>query len=278
MVPTNKNMHNRQGPLRDIHEIHSETQLDLLPMIQNNDLSASTPTNEEGNDNTVESGVDYSNLVMKTIDPKPLYVPPLNFSLVEDGIYRSGFPMPINYPFLEQLGLKTIIYLGDLGEKKKDEKAKNKDIEKSETVPKEKDKQDKEKKDKHGTAEIMDNYKKWIDTTDIKFHHLFMKSALEPFTLEEDRTQALETITTALQLIVNKQNFPILIHSNKGKHRIGVLVGLMRKLLQGWCLSGIFEEYEKFAMGKSEFDLECIELWQPELYVENEWKPDFVRS
>lgn len=273
MLPSSNNKPNKLGPSRDIHEILSGTQLDLLPMIEKNDLSDSIPTNGESSNNTVESGVDYSNLVMKTINPKPLYVPPLNFSLVEDGIYRSGFPMPINYPFLEQLGIKTIIYLGDLGEKKKDEKLKKKNKEEGDKKPKEK-----EKKDKHGTAEIMDNYKKWIETTDIKFHDLFIKSALEPFTLEEDRTQALETIKTALQLIVNKQNFPILIHSNKGKHRIGVLVGLMRKLLQGWCLSGIFEEYEKFAMGKSEFDLECIELWQPELYVENEWKPDFVRS
>ena len=276
MLPSSNHKPNKLGPSRDIHEMDSGTQLDLLPMIEKNDLSDSIPTNGESSNNTVESGVDYSNLVMKTINPNPLYVPPLNFSLVEDGIYRSGFPMPINYPFLEQLGIKTIIYLGDLGEKKKDEKLKKKNKknkEEGDKTPKEK-----EKKDKHGTAEIMDNYKKWIETTDIKFHDLFIKSALEPFTLEEDRTQALETIKTALQLIVNKQNFPILIHSNKGKHRIGVLVGLMRKLLQGWCLSGIFEEYEKFAMGKSEFDLECIELWQPELYVENEWKPDFVRS
>lgn len=275
MLPSSNNKPNKLGPSRDIHEMDSGTQLDLLPMIEKNDLSDSIPTNGEPSNNTVESGVDYSDLVMKTINPKPLYVPPLNFSLVEDGIYRSGFPMPINYPFLEQLGIKTIIYLGDLGEKKKDEKLKKKKKNKEEGDKKPKEK---EKKDKHGTAEIMDNYKKWIETTDIKFHDLFIKSALEPFTLEEDRTQALETIKTALQLIVNKQNFPILIHSNKGKHRIGVLVGLMRKLLQGWCLSGIFEEYEKFAMGKSEFDLECIELWQPELYVENEWKPDFVRS
>ena len=277
MLPSSNHKPNKLGPSRDIHEMDSGTQLDLLPMIEKNDLSDSIPTNGESSNNTVESGVDYSNLVMKTINPKPLYVPPLNFSLVEDGIYRSGFPMPINYPFLEQLGIKTIIYLGDLGEKKKDEKLKKKKKKKNKEEGDKKPKE-KEKKDKHGTAEIMDNYKKWIETTDIKFHDLFIKSALEPFTLEEDRTQALETIKTALQLIVNKQNFPILIHSNKGKHRIGVLVGLMRKLLQGWCLSGIFEEYEKFAMGKSEFDLECIELWQPELYVENEWKPDFVRS
>ena len=277
MLPSSKNKPNKLGPSRDIHEMDSGTQLDLLPMIEKNDLSDSIPTNGEPSNNTVESGVDYSNLVMKTINPKPLYVPPLNFSLVEDGIYRSGFTMPIYYPFLEQLGINTMIYLGDLGEKKKDEKLKKKKKKKNKEEGDKKPKE-KEKKDKHGTAEIMDNYKKWIETTDIKFHDLFIKSALEPFTLEEDRTQALETIKTALQLIVNKQNFPILIHSNKGKHRIGVLVGLMRKLLQGWCLSGIFEEYEKFAMGKSEFDLECIELWQPELYVENEWKPDFVRS
>lgn len=96
---------------------------------------------------------------MKTVNAKPLYVPPLIFSLVEHGIYRSGFPMPINYPFLEQLGLKTIIYLGNLGEKKKNEKLKDKENEKGDKMLKEKEKS-KEKKDMHGTAEIMDNYKK----------------------------------------------------------------------------------------------------------------------
>lgn len=273
MVPSTDRNSGNKKELRDIHEIDSETQLDLLPMVTNNDVLNNIPTNSDSNDINMESGADYTNLFMKTINPKPQYVPPLNFSLVEDSIYRSGFPMPINYPFLEQLGLKTIIYLGDLGEKKtKDGNPKNKEKEMGDKAPK-----DKEKKDKHGTAEIMENYKKWVDTTDIEFHHLFIKSALEPFTLEEDSNGALESVTKALQLILNKQNFPILIHSNKGKHRIGVLVGLMRKLLQGWCLSGIFEEYEKFALGKSEFDLECIELWQPELYVDEEWRPDFLR-
>ena len=42
-------------------------------------------------------------------------------------------------------------------------------------------------------------------------------------------------------------------------------------------MSGIFEEYEKFAMGKSEFDLEFIELWQPELTYDVNWLPEFVR-
>lgn len=197
-----------------------------------------------------------------TIIPRPNYVPPLNFSLVEDGIYRSGFPMPINYPFMQQLKLKTIIYVGDLCHEK----------------AKKTGKEEKPKKDKNGTAEIYEKYKAWISSTDIKFCPLLVHSSQEPFTLVETQAQTQESLEAALHLILDKRNFPILIHLNKGKHRIGVLVGLMRKILQGWCMSGIFEEYEKFAMGKSEFDLEFIEMWQPELSYEEEWLPGFVRA
>lgn len=185
-----------------------------------------------------------------------IYVPPLNFALVEHSIYRSGFPMPKNYPFLKQLGLKTIIYLGDLGLN---------------------DNKDGKKKDKYGSEEIMTNYQDWLKTTDIQFHKLLFDSPQEPFLNSKKQQQAQESLRIALQLMLDKNNFPMLIHSNKGKHRIGVLVGLMRKILQGWCLSGIFEEYEKFAMGKSEYDLEFIELWQPELWVNDLSKPEFVR-
>lgn len=242
--------------LKDIHDIHSDTQLSILPM------ASGTQNDHEKYHHTTQLGsseYDYLRLRLRTIAPKPLYVPPLNFSLVEDRIYRLGFPMPINYPFLKQLGLKTIIYLGDLGQ------SKGKDGEK------------KKKKDKHGTADIMDSYTAWVKTTDITFHHLMMESSQEPFTLQEELEQSQASLTKALQLMVDKQNFPILIHSNKGKHRIGVLVGLIRKLLQGWCMSGIFEEYEKFAMGKSEFDLEFIETWQPELWIDEAHIPEFVR-
>ncbi|CDY67903.1 hypothetical protein IGI04_004172 [Brassica rapa subsp. trilocularis] len=36
---------------------------------------------------------------------------PSNFSMVEDGIYRSGFPKPENFGFLTTLSLRSIIYL-----------------------------------------------------------------------------------------------------------------------------------------------------------------------
>ncbi|CCE87290.1 Piso0_005838 [Millerozyma farinosa CBS 7064] len=227
-----------------------------------------------------ESGVEENGRIdgqmqsdVGTLSPKARYVPPLNFSLVEDGIYRSGFPMPINYPFLEQLGLKTIIYLGDLGHDKKKSKPSSTDKSGAEA----KSKKDKDKSDKHAAGEIWQDYQRWIETTDIKFFNLLMESSQEPFIMDSEHKQSEEALTRALQLILDRRNFPILIHSNKGKHRIGVLVGLMRKILQGWSMSGIFDEYEKFAMGKAEYDLEFIELWQPELYVNVENKPDFLR-
>jgi len=37
--------------------------------------------------------------------------PPLNFSAVDRGLYRSGFPIELNYEFLRQLGLRSIICL-----------------------------------------------------------------------------------------------------------------------------------------------------------------------
>ncbi|KAJ0244589.1 Tyrosine-protein phosphatase DSP3 [Hirschfeldia incana] len=36
---------------------------------------------------------------------------PSNFSMVEDGIYRSGFPKPENFGFISTLNLRSIIYL-----------------------------------------------------------------------------------------------------------------------------------------------------------------------
>jgi tyrosine-protein phosphatase SIW14 len=40
-----------------------------------------------------------------------LLIPPLSFSLVCSGVYRSAAPSPRNFAFLANLGLKSIIYL-----------------------------------------------------------------------------------------------------------------------------------------------------------------------
>ena len=60
----------------------------------------------------------------------------------------------------------------------------------------------------------------------------------------------------ALEVLLDKRNHPVLIHSNKGKHRAGVLVGCVRKLLMGWGLAATFAEYGRYAGEKGEADLE----------------------
>jgi tyrosine-protein phosphatase SIW14 len=36
-------------------------------------------------------------------------VPPLNFAMVEEGIFRSGFPETTNFRFLKSLNLRSIV-------------------------------------------------------------------------------------------------------------------------------------------------------------------------
>ena len=44
-------------------------------------------------------------------DQGGLLIPPINFGMVEEQLYRSGMPNELNFPFLERLNLKKIIYL-----------------------------------------------------------------------------------------------------------------------------------------------------------------------
>lgn len=168
---------------------------------------------------------------------KNVLVPPLNFALVAEGVYRSGHPLKINYKFLQNLHLKAIIYLGDRSEEENKE------------------------------------YIEWANSNGIKFFYFYCPSVKEPF-VENDP----EANTEALKLLLDTRNFPILIHSNKGKHRVGVLVGTMRKMLQGWSLASIFDEYSRFASGKGDADVEFIELFNPTLTYDPKYAPEWLRS
>lgn len=45
-------------------------------------------------------------------------IPPLNFSMVASGVYRSGFPNRKNHAFLQQLGLKSVLYVVHVHERR----------------------------------------------------------------------------------------------------------------------------------------------------------------
>ena len=42
-------------------------------------------------------------------DGEEIFVPPLNFAMVDNGVFRSGFPDSANFSFLQSLGLRSIL-------------------------------------------------------------------------------------------------------------------------------------------------------------------------
>lgn len=174
-------------------------------------------------------------------------VPPLNFALVAEDVYRSGHPLEINYPFIENLNLRTIVYIGD----PPSSKDKNKDV---------------------NSVKIFQRFQEWAKDKNIRLVHFHQPAAKEPFR-ENDK----DIIRQTLEIILDTRNLPVLLNSNKGKHRIGVLIGVMRVLLQGWSLATTFDEYIKFANGKSDADLEFIERFREVIEYDPEFAPQWLR-
>ncbi|KAH9315568.1 hypothetical protein KI387_024195, partial [Taxus chinensis] len=75
----------------------------------------------------------------------------------------------------------------------------------------------------------------------IKLFHFGIEGNKEPFVNIPENI-----IREALKVLLDARNHPVLIHCKRGKHRTGCLVGCLRKV-QSWCLSSIFDEYQRFA-------------------------------
>lgn len=90
----------------------------------------------------------------------------------------------------------------------------------------------------------------------ITLYQMGMSGNKEPFV-----EISAELITAALRILLDPAKHPILIHCNRGKHRTGCLVGVLRRL-QGWSHTIIFDEYRMFAAPKERpMDQQFIELY-----------------
>lgn len=58
-----------------------------------------------------------------------------------------------------------------------------------------------------------------------------------------------EIMQSIMEVVLEKENHPILIHCNHGKHRTGCAVAVMRHVA-GWNVDSIVEEYSGFAEPK----------------------------
>ncbi|PSK36302.1 hypothetical protein C7M61_004126 [Candidozyma pseudohaemuli] len=100
------------------------------------------------------------------------------------------------------------------------------------------------------------SHEDFFEEEGIQLFHLGMAGNKEPFVIISS-----ELITEAIKIVINPANQPILIHCNRGKHRTGCLVGVLRRL-QKWSLTIIFDEYRKFAAPKERpMDQQFIELY-----------------
>jgi tyrosine-protein phosphatase SIW14 len=73
----------------------------------------------------------------------------------------------------------------------------------------------------------------------------------------------LQMMTSILSVVLDRQNHPLMLHCNHGKHRTGCVVAAMRKV-SGWDLQRVLNEYELYAAPKlRECDVEYISAFQP---------------
>ncbi|KAI4302047.1 hypothetical protein L6164_035266 [Bauhinia variegata] len=162
-----------------------------------------------------------------------ILVPPPNFSMVEDGIFRSSFPQPSNFGFLQSLNLGSIIYFCP-----EPYPQENLDFLRSQNIR---------------------LFQFGIEGKTVIFFCPMVSPVIRCAALDLSVSILKDTMMEALKVLIDVRNHPVLIHCKRGKHRTGCLVGCLRKL-QNWCLSSVFEEYERFAGAKSRaMDLRFIE-------------------
>ncbi|CAM9103240.1 unnamed protein product [Phaeothamnion confervicola] len=168
-----------------------------------------------------------------------MFFPPVNFGAVEEGLYRSGLPSEINYPFLDRLNLKTIIYL-------------------------------------FPDDDIDAQLESFLEDQDIR---LICLGEHDDKRSPKWAPIAEETVLEAMTAIVDVRNHPLLITCSTGKHRTGkrrTVVACLRKL-QRWSLTSILEEYRRFTKHKVRVQNEqFIELFDTDLINLPETPPTFL--
>ncbi|CEG76181.1 hypothetical protein RMATCC62417_11112 [Rhizopus microsporus] len=216
-----------------------------------NDRSSSTLVTKHSNQSTNH----YDSCSICYTRPNTPLVPPLNFAMIASGVYRSGHPNQQNFAFLRKLGLKTILYFA------------------MEDYPPE--------------------MQHFVEQEGIQVFHYRTEGNKEPF-IEVNP----EDITHALVKLLDKRCHPVLIHCLKGKvsdthsaydkqqtdlkvnikHRIGCLVGCLRKI-QNWSMTSIFDEYRKFAGTKVLADQEFIEMFdRDQVPYDPAYKPTWLQD
>lgn len=164
-------------------------------------------------------------------------IPPTNFGIVEEDLFRSGMPNELNFAFLERLQLKTIIYLA--------------------------------------SDEVSEKLEDFIDDQNIQLMQLVPDDEETPTPW---KPMSEEVVLSAMELLLEVNNYPICVMCSLGRHRTGTIIGCLRKL-QRWSLSSIIEEYHRHADQKGRLaNDQFIELFDTDLInVPEKHRPSWLR-
>eukprot|EP00742_Colponemidia_sp_Colp-10_P003739 GILJ01003979.1.p1 GENE.GILJ01003979.1~~GILJ01003979.1.p1 ORF type:complete len:178 (+),score=14.13 GILJ01003979.1:74-535(+) len=153
--------------------------------------------------------------------------------MVEEDLYRSGLPNELNFPFLERLHLKHIIYLAP--------------------------------------DEPTQQFLNFVDDQEIVLIHLGKEVKKNPW-----KPISEEVVLSALDLILDSSQYPIMVMCHLGRHRTGTVIGCLRKV-QRWNLTSIFEEYRRYAGSKVRLlNEQFIELFDTDLVRQPQSPPKWL--
>ncbi|KAK9452068.1 putative tyrosine protein phosphatase [Limtongia smithiae] len=192
-------------------------------------------------------------------------VPPLNFCPVEDQLYRSGQPTPINFPFLKDLALNSVVWLEmeDPSEafvryaRETGIKIFHLGLENGAGVEDQDDDDDDGAPKLGSTPRANDGA---LSTATFSSQGTFFSSAATPPPAVGGAGSARHSKTStnpwdqlpeaaivrALDIIAHKENYPLLVCGGMGRHRTGTVIGCLRRV-QHWNLASVSEEYRRFA-------------------------------
>ena len=120
----------------------------------------------------------------------PSQAPPLGFAMVSPGVFRSGFPTRHNAPFLQRLGLRTLVHVHE----------------------------------PPGLVNYDAPLEELISKNGVALVSCGVCGSVEPFVTPEA-----DEIRKALRVLLDPANHPVLVHNLKGDGTVSVVIGCLRR-------------------------------------------------
>ena len=186
-----------------------------------------------------------------------LLVPPSNFGMVSDGVYRSAEPSELNFPFLDSLRLRTILHLAH----SPPSHAVACFVDDHNAFPPP-NRPHTALTLTHLAAQQHSSHSHQHHTTAVTsppHSHASVSSSPATSSLTE------HSVTAALTLLLSPSQLPCLVCCPTGGGATGVVVGCYRRV-EGWSLQAIYGEYRRHAEGEGGgMNEQSIELFDVEL-------------